>query len=240
MLAALDQLIRLQRLDNEATVARTRIAALPACVDALGKRLETAGDAVEQARQKRDDVQTRRVALEKDLAAVETRLDRFREQLMQVKTNKEYQAMQVEIATAEDNRRRMEDSILERMLESDDLKADVERAEDDLRAEQATVEAERGKLDSERQTLETRLAAIDDERARLVVTLDPTVLSLFESVAERRNGVAVGQALDGRCAACQIRLRPQLFNEVLSNSRIIQCESCQRVLYFAPETDATA
>lgn len=240
MLAELDQLIRLQRLDNEAAVARTRIAALPACVEALGERLAAAGSAVDQARQKQDDVQKRRLELEKELAAVETRLERFREQLMQVKTNREYTAMQAEIATADDNRRRTEDGILERMLEGDDLKADVERAADSQRTEEATVKAERGRLESERQTLETRLAAIDHERARLVATLAPTLLALFETVAERRNGVAVAQAIDGRCAACQVRLRPQLFNEVRSNSRIIQCESCQRVLYFAPEADATA
>ena len=34
------------------------------------------------------------------------------------------------------------------------------------------------------------------------------------------------------CTICHVRLRPQVFNEVRQNNAIIQCDSCQRILYF--------
>lgn len=238
MLADLEQLIELQRLEDEAAVARSRIGEIPACIDALNARIETCTGALAHAQQALEDLRKDRLELEKQLAAVQARLERFRDQLMQVKTNKEYQAMQHEIAAAEDEHGRLEDDILERMIEGDDLTGEVERAEGHLNAEQGAVDAERAALEGERDALETRLEQLVDERARHTGALAPRLLSLFETVAQRRNGVAVVPARNGRCSSCQVRLRPQLFNDVLSNSRLIQCESCQRVLYF--DQDAAA
>lgn len=239
MLADLEQLIKLQLIEDDAAVARARIEGIPASIEALGARLEASTGAQADAQQRLDDSRSDRRELEKKLAAVQTRLDRFREQLMQVKTNKEYQAMQGEMAAAEGEIRRLEDEILERMIEGDDLAAEVESSSGSLNAERSAVEAERAELERERDTLENRIGQMDDERAQQVDALPAQLLSLFQTVAERRNGTVIVRALDGRCSGCQVRLRPQLFNDVRTNSRLIQCESCQRVLYFEQEAAAT-
>ena len=238
MLADLEQLITLQHIEDDAAAAGARIEEIPATVEALGARLEASTGELALAQQNLDDSRTDRRQLEKKLAAVQTRLDRFREQLMQVKTNREYQAMQVESGSAEGEIRRLEDEILERMIEGDDLTAEVESASGRLAAEKNSVEAERAALELERDALESRLGHMVDERAKHVGTLAPHLLSLFETVADRRNGTVVARARDGRCSACQVRLRPQLFNDVRTNTRLIRCESCQRVLYYEQEAAA--
>ena len=55
----------------------------------------------------------------------------------------------------------------------------------------------------------------------------------FEQVARKRNGIAVAEARDGICTICHVRLRPQVFNTVRRNEDIVQCDTCQRILYFA-------
>ena len=77
------------------------------------------------------------------------------------------------------------------------------------------------------------------ERAVIVSALPPDVLSRFEQVARKRNGVAVAEAKDGICTICHVRLRPQVFNTVRRNEEILQCDSCQRILYFVPAPAAT-
>ena len=57
------------------------------------------------------------------------RLSKFKDQLMEVKTNKEYTAMLKEIEAAQTELRRLEDRLLERMLEADDLAARQKDAE---------------------------------------------------------------------------------------------------------------
>jgi predicted nucleic acid-binding Zn-ribbon protein len=52
--------------------------------------------------------------------------------------------------------------------------------------------------------------------------------------------VAVAEAKNGTCTICHVRLRPQVFNEIRRNASIIQCDSCQRILYFVGETNAQA
>jgi predicted nucleic acid-binding Zn-ribbon protein len=66
------------------------------------------------------------------------------------------------------------------------------------------------------------------------------VLSTFEQVARKRNGIAVSEARDGVCTICHVRLRPQVFNTVRRNDDITQCDSCNRILYFVPVTAAPA
>ena len=78
------------------------------------------------------------------------------------------------------------------------------------------------------------------ERAALVGGLAPDVLSVFDLVAKRRHGIAMAEARDGICTICHVRLRPQVFNTVRRNEAIIQCDSCQRILYFLPPPAAGA
>ena len=66
------------------------------------------------------------------------------------------------------------------------------------------------------------------------------MLATFERVAKGRSGIAVAEARDAICTICHVRLRPQVFNNVRKNDSIIQCDSCQRILYFAPPEGAPA
>jgi predicted nucleic acid-binding Zn-ribbon protein len=72
------------------------------------------------------------------------------------------------------------------------------------------------------------------ERAAIVAALDKQVLGTFELVSRKRNGVAVAEAKDGVCTICHVRLRPQVFNTVRRNEEIVQCDSCNRILFFVP------
>ena len=119
MLPDLEHLITLQRTRNAATAARARIEALPSHIAQLDARLGETSKEVVRARRRFDELKADRQAREKELAVVQTRLSRFKEQLMEVKTNREYQAMQAEIAGGEAEVTRLEDLILERMLDGD-------------------------------------------------------------------------------------------------------------------------
>ncbi|PYR50592.1 MAG: hypothetical protein DMF89_08700 [Acidobacteria bacterium] len=219
----LERLIQLQRLDTAVQEAERRLAEEPARLKALDERLESARRAVAAAKERLTENQAARRATEKDVAMHQARLSKFREQAMAVKTTQEYHAVQHEIAFAQKEVQALEDHILERMLESDELTALVSKA---LALEQ-----------SESKAALTRLAA---ERADLVGRLGREHLSTFELVARRRNGIAVAEAKDGVCTICHVRLRPQVFNTIRQNEEIVQCDSCQRILYFVPAPSANA
>src|SRR2546430_1452895 len=106
-------LIRLKQLDTDIESSRRRIAELPSVQLALDARLAEQQAAVAAMKERLAQSQTTRRATEGEVASLQIRLSKYKGQLMEVKTNKEYQAMQKEIATAEEAVRSQEDRILE-------------------------------------------------------------------------------------------------------------------------------
>ena len=143
----LERLIRLQALDTQAADARKAQTSIPETQLALDQKLEGARSAVAAAREKQAANQADRRALEKDLAALNTRLSRYKDQLMEVKTNREYTAMQHEIETAQGEVKRLEDQMLEKMLEADELAAGLKAAEAALKTAEQKIVKERAELD---------------------------------------------------------------------------------------------
>ena len=231
----LEKLIVLQRLDSAAHDARTRLAEQPEREKALDARLAAAKDVVANARAKLTDSQNVRRDHEKTVALHQGRLSKFREQAMAVKTNQEYHAIQHEISFAQNEMKAAEDAVLEKMLEGDDLTAGVKRAEADLAAEQKKVDADKKALAIDAAEQKASLEKLAAERADVVKSLTPQVLSTFELVANRRQGIAIAEARDGICTICHVRLRPQVFNNIRKNDQIIQCDSCNRIMYFVPK-----
>jgi len=240
MNADLERVITLQRLDTTAESARKKLADEPEREKALDARLESAKQLVASAKKRLADNQSTRREIEKELAVHQGRLSKFREQAMAVKTNQEYHAIQHEIAHAQDQIKAHEDRMLDQMVEADDLVAAAKKAEGDLAAEQKAVEADRKAMKAEHADLHSSLERIVTERAEIVSALDKRLFSIFEQVSKKRHGVAVAEAKNGICTICHVRLRPQVFNTVRRNEEIVQCDSCQRILYFAAPAGAAA
>ena len=234
MNADLEKLIVLQRLDSAAHDAQRLLSNAPDREKALEARLAAQRGLVDAAKARLADSVAVRREHEKTVALHQGRLSKFRETAMAVKTNQEYHAVQKEIEFAQTEMKGAEDAVLERMLEGDELTAGVKRAEGDLAAEQKKVDAERKAMAAEADEKKAALATLAGERADVVKTLTPQVLAQFELIASRRQGVAIAEARAGICTICHVRLRPQVFNNVLKSEQIIQCDSCNRILYHVP------
>jgi uncharacterized protein len=231
----LQRLVQLQHLESRIEESKRTITSHPERVAAADARLNAARQIVEAARQRLKESQEARRALEKDAALYQGRLDKFKDQLSAVKTNREYQAMQHEIATAQQELGAAEEKVLERMMQADTLGAEVKAAEGAFAAQQKEVDAEKTELARELADTQQILTETAAKRAALVKELDPRLLALFESVSRVRKGVALSSATrDGLCSACHVRLRPHVFQQVRQNDSIIQCDSCNRILYYVP------
>jgi len=231
MHADLERVIALQHLDTAAADARRKLAEGPERDKTFDTRLADAKQRVADAKAKLAANSDARRAIEKEVAVHQGRLSKYRDQAMAVKTNQEYHAIQHEMAHAQGEIKKHEDAILERMLEADEVTAAIKAAEADLAALQKAIDSERTKMtaeDAERQKALDKLVA---DRAGLIAQIDKQVLAIYERIAANRHGVAVADAHDGICSVCHVRLRPQVANIVRRNESIVQCDSCQRILY---------
>ena len=235
----IQHLIRLQQLDTQIEAARRRVAEIPAVQEALATRLAEQTIAVEAVKQRLAASLAARREIENEVSLVQTRLSKYKGQLTEVKTNKEYQAMQKEITTAEEVVRSHEDRVLERMEEAETLTRELKAAEADLKTQQAEIAAERMTLDAEAAALQRTADETSAARAAAAKELSSHALKLFEHVSKQRKGLALADARGGVCGVCHVRLRPQMFNEVRRAKHLIQCESCLRILYVSPQDTAT-
>jgi len=240
MHADLERLITLQRIDSSIHGSEHRLADEPARIKALDARLDEARQQVSGARERIAQNTAARRDIEKDVVLHQGRLSKFRDQAMNVKTNQEYHAIQHEIAFAQNEIKTHEDRMLERMVEADELTAALKLAESGLKTAEKEVEAEKRAIAIEHDELRGNVDALKRERTGVIGSLAPDALNVFELVSKRRNGVAMAEAKDGICTICHVRLRPQVFNTVLKNEAVIQCDHCQRFLYFVPPQPSEA
>ena len=156
------------------------------------------------------------------------------------KTNEHYKAFQNEIAYIEGEIRKAEDKILALMEQSEPLDKNVKAAEISLKAEQQQVEAAKVQARDRTAIDKKELAEQAAERKTIAVQMEPKLYTEYERVRKKTKNTPIADATDGRCSACQIALRPQFFQDLRRQDKIMFCESCSRLLTYNPVIDIVA
>jgi hypothetical protein len=226
--------IRLQEIDNRLAELTREISALPKHIAEIEKKLVSHERKLEADKAALAANQKERKKCEGDIQVQEQKISKLKDQMLQAKTNEQYRAFQHEIEFCEKEIRKLEDRILELMGESEPLDKNVKAAEGALKAERTEVEAEKQQA-RERTAVDQKAAdELHQERTKIVAEVTASTYQLYERVRKGRRGIAVAEAVNGRCSACQMSLRPQFAQELKRGDTIMSCESCQRILYYNP------
>jgi len=234
MLPDLERLIELQEIESRAAVAHKAIADAPGRIAALDALLQSATATLAAARQALDDNKTARRSIDKDLTAAQQRHEKYKEQIMAVKTNEQLHAMQHQMKSVADEVGHHEERVLVNMMDADEINARITKAEADLKAAQTKVSTERAAIENEVKAHQAAVIDCDAARRAIIAAMDNKgAIDTFQRIAKVR-GTAVARAADERCTVCQVRLRPAVFAEVRKNEQLVQCDSCNRILFFVP------
>ena len=235
MLADLERLIALQAIETERASVSKIILDIPPRQAELDARAAAARAAVELAKASHASLSADRRNAEKEMAAAEARLAKFRDQQQNVKTNKEYQAMIHESDTAKADVDKWQEQVILRMDDVDAAAVALKKEEAALKGIEADIAEAQKALNTERAAAESRMAALDASRAEMAAKIeDHRALHIVDGFVRNRRTTALSKAVDGFCTECRVRLRPQEFAEVKRNDEIRQCHNCQRILYYVP------
>jgi len=233
----LKNLIRLQTIDLAIQEIRSRIDKFPNVSKALDEKLKSATSGLESSKEHVKTNQANRKKFESEISSLEAKISKYRDQMMSVKTNEEYKAVQKEIEFTQQHIRKIEDDILNLMLESESLQTGVKTAEARLKEDQQAVNSERRELEKVNQQDVSALESYIKERRELEKSISEDLLPRYERVRKARLGIAVAAAKDEICEVCKVRIRPQVYQEIRKNDQIIACDACQRILYFPENFD---
>jgi hypothetical protein len=236
----LEKLIVLQTHDVEAKRLRDEILALPkhvAALEAKAKATEGQRAVIVDLIAKEDALRRRQ---ESDIKDFQAKIARLRKNLDMATTTVQVTAFEHEIAFAQAEISRLEDAEIESMERSEGLDAQKKLADEAVLDAAATLEHERTRATETLAEDKTLLAQVEEKRTAVRAEIGEAPLSTYDRIAKAK-GTAVAEALNQKCTACQMMLRPQRWNDLRDRSNedtMMTCESCGRLLYYDPARDS--
>ncbi len=227
----LRNLIALQDLELKIADLQKQASEIPSKNQSFEDELQRIRAAHERRLASAKELSNHRRTLEGQVDLNRAKLSRLKDQLMSVKTNKEYTAMLHEIQAAEGQIRGEEDKILEVMEQIEILEKDLKGAEQEMLKKSAELKGHIRKSTESIPQLESELAKLREQRARMESQVGAELLSRYRRIAEVRKGVALAEAKDELCTACHVRIRPQMYADLLRTENIHACDSCSRILF---------
>ncbi|HEX3746189.1 MAG TPA: C4-type zinc ribbon domain-containing protein [Bryobacteraceae bacterium] len=234
MLSDLKLVIRLQEVDNRLADLNREIAALPIHIAEIEKKLVAHERKLEADRAALTGNQKERKKCELEIQTQDQKISKLKDQTLQAKSNDQYRAFQNEIEFCQTEIRKCEDRILELMGESEPLDRNVKTAEGLLKTEKTQVEAEKQQARDRTAVAQSAKAELLKERGEIVVGITAPVYQRYTRIAKMRRGIGVAEALEGRCAECNMAMRLQFFQDLKRGQEVMSCESCGRILYYNP------
>jgi predicted nucleic acid-binding Zn-ribbon protein len=228
------KLIELQQVDSQMAALRAEVAALPKEVAQIEAKLAGSKTAVEKAQNAIKADETTRRKHESDIKDQQEKISKYRDQSLKVKTNQEYKALMSEIEHAEAEIQKSEDKILEIMVAADARKDTLKQAEAALKADTAENEKEKAHARQQTEKDEKQLAELDVQRKGLRSGVSEEPLTHYDRVLKLRGSALSPVHEDESCSACRVRLRPQVFQDVMNSEQFVTCFYCNRILYFVP------
>jgi uncharacterized protein len=227
----LRNLIALQDLEQKISTFQRQISETPNTVQSLRHELQGLKKAHEERVAHSQELTRQRRTLEGGVDMMRTKLSKLRDQLMAVKTNKEYTAMLHEINGAEEQIRREEDKVLEIMEEMETLEGTLKSAQKELDRKCAEIEGNIKTLESSIPGLESEVAKRIAEKSVVESQIAGELLSRYRRISDARKGTGLAEAKDELCSACHVRIRPQVYADLLRTENIHACDSCSRILF---------
>ncbi|HRV09514.1 MAG TPA: C4-type zinc ribbon domain-containing protein [Acidobacteriota bacterium] len=229
----LTNLVKLQNLLAQAQALRTQIETAPIEAEAQEQQLAEMQKQIDKVEQSLAQAHKRRRSLEAEIETLRTKLSHLKDQLMEVKTNTEYHAMQHEISYVQSRISEKEDEILEQMIAAEEIEQELAGRREELSRRKEEMESRRRELTAFLDSSDHLLQNLQEEIASLETSLPPDLLETFRRIATVRNGVALAPVVDQSCQACHVRLRPQLVAQLKTSQEILYCENCHRILYYS-------
>jgi len=229
----LEKLIRLHRAEAETKRLDAELGAIPRARQELETRLGVERARLDAAKSALDVSAKARRTHEAAVQDFETKRSKYKGQLMDVKTNKEYTAILHEIEGVEREIRGREDQVIEEMEKAEGLTLEVKREEAAFKLVEQSGKLERADLDAREARLRGEASRAAAERDGAAGAVAEDTRARYERVARLR-GSAVAEARDGMCQTCHVKLRVQVWVEVKKNESLVECDSCSRILYDVP------
>ena len=230
MIKKLEALIKMQKLDTEIGKLEKRIEILPKKLSSLKTDLEFADVALKNSENLLKENIVEQKNSELTIQQHKDKIGKFKNQLLGIKNNKEYKALNSEITFLENEIEKIDDSVLELMEESDNITNKIKQNKKDKIDAEKNLEANENKLKEEIAKVQAQITLLRDKRKEFSKDLDRATLKRYVALIKSRDRKAVADDYQDACSGCGFKIRPQLKIDLRKGTKIHSCEYCGRFL----------
>ncbi|MFZ1982118.1 MAG: C4-type zinc ribbon domain-containing protein [Smithella sp.] len=225
-------LIKLQDCDSQLVKLSAKKKILPENIEKLDKEFNLFKEGIEKNKIKYDEFKSRHTENENKIKKVNEGIVKTKERMLEVKNNKEYQAMLKEIEIAESSRGEIETQIISLLDELDKLSVLVKKDEEILKQSRSKYEQEKKEMEDDLNAVDTDVANWEQKRIGLQRDVPNELLVRYERIKKRNKGVGVTSVWKAVCNGCHMNIPPQLYNELQRSDDLLSCPNCNRIMYF--------
>jgi predicted nucleic acid-binding Zn-ribbon protein len=226
----LDLLEQLQEIDLQVDVMKTAQNNLQTDMNGIARALDDAREGLASLQTRAAQLDKDKIELETSHAAELVNIQRSETNMKEIKTNKEYQAVGREIAAARKQVAELEDQVLQKITQFDELNNEIAAVQATLAELEQNTEQRRSEKQGEIDKVQHTIDADNLRRQVITKELPANVIKRYDSLRAQRRGQAVAVARDGYCLGCNMQLPPQLYNSLFKCEELITCPHCQRML----------
>lgn len=233
----ISQLITLQKIDLQLDTIDNEIKQKQDALDKLAALLVQREADIAQLNEQISALEQERRILDLELSEELAHVKSRQSKMMQVQTGREQTAILKEIEDGKQGIKEKEEKIVLIMEEVESLTAQIARQKELVQEEGKNLTAETGSTKETIEAIIKNKEGQDQSRQQHASQVEAKLLSKYNVLRERRNGLAVANVLAGVCQGCFMSIPPQQYNILLRGDRHLECPVCQRIIYHLPPDD---
>jgi predicted nucleic acid-binding Zn-ribbon protein len=200
------------------------------------KKRETAVDSLDKdlaiEKDKMDETRKLQRQFEMDVEDVTERIKTSKSRLVEIKNNKEYQAVLTEIDKLETTIAEKEEKILGCMEKIEQLKNTLKEKKRKLSHVKKEFEEEIEEIREELNQTQQAFFEEEKDRKEIAKDIESQTFQIYERLKSARGGVAVARVENATCTGCNMSIPPQMYNELQKRDALRFCPNCERIIYW--------
>ena len=230
MIKQLETLIKMQKFDKVIGEKNILTKELPQQLNSLKQSLLDADEAVNTTKSELDENQIEQKSKELDIADNNTKVAKYKNQLLTIETNKEYKALNSEINHLEKKNSGIDDELISLMETESELRDSLNKNNVAQKKASDELKANEEKLEKEIQVVQKDIEELKSKRNKKAVELPRDLIRRYGNLIKNRNRKAVVYNDNNACSGCGYTIRPQVGIDMKAGNSVIYCESCGRIL----------
>lgn len=232
-----DNLIALQGIDHRLNELKMQKGDLPQLIEQVSDDIEGKSTELDEMKGNTEKLRNDRKLYEKEIGASKAQLKKYEDQLYSVKTNKEYDAISLEIDTKKMEIEGFENKILKTLEEDEELQKNSQVLGEEVQKLKSQLKEHEKELEEISEITKKEENKLQKERKKVIEKIEPRLVRQYERIKNAKEGIAVVPVKKGSCGGCFSAIPPQKIVEIRESNRLLTCENCGRILVWTGNND---